>query len=747
MVGGDFNVILSEEEKLGGLPGVLSHGRAAEHCIFKRLDRVLANQAFQDLFPQNEVEHLTKSGSDRAPLVLSCGEEVTGYIKPFRFLNFWIQHASFKEVVSQNWKTDFMGSPYLAFKHKLKNLKGALAKWSRETCGNIFEQLIIREEVVKVKEQFFEEQPSIINRIVLQKAQAELKKYLHLEEQYWKQKAGFSWFTEGDKNTNFFHNYVTGQRRKLQLNRIQDGSGNWLETREEILEEAISFLRKHFCSYPTKEEVKKAVSELNGDSSSGPDGFAGVFYQQCWDILGDDVYAIVLAFFDGAVLPKSITHTNLEIVSDIRLRDKPANVILKLEMAKAYDRVSWKYLMHVLRNMGFAEHFITLIWRLVANNWYSILLNGQATEVLSRALNSLFEDRNYIGYGMPKWTNPLNHLAYADDTIIFASADIESLQSIMGVLRMYEQSSGQLVNRAKSFYYMYAKIGNDLVQSVGTITGFPRGQFPFTYLGCPITHSRKKKVFYAELIKKVKSKILLWKGKLLSFGGKATLIKSVLQSIPIHLLSVVVPLKCVIHELHKIFAKYFWSNKEDAKSRHWSAWRNICIPTQEGVLGFKSLFDVSKALFAKLWWRFRTTSTLWYNYMWNKYCKKVIPRLVIWKEGSQVWKKMLEARDAVEHEIWWEIKAGSVNVWHENWTKIEALYHVVLDDFPINEEMEEVAELIEEGRWKDEVLIQNFPLDIVDHIKSEFHIDHLHGYWDKPGWMATTTGKFTVNSA
>ncbi|XP_060200214.1 secreted RxLR effector protein 78-like [Lycium barbarum] len=68
-----------------------------------------------------------------------------------------------------------------------------------------------------------------------------------------------------------------------------------------------------------------------------------------------------------------------EIVSDIRLRGKPANVVLKLDMTKAYDRVSWKYLMHVLRKMGFAEHFINLIWRLIANNWYSILINGQAT--------------------------------------------------------------------------------------------------------------------------------------------------------------------------------------------------------------------------------------------------------------------------------------------------------------------------------------------------------------------------------
>lgn len=183
----------------------------------------------------------------------------------------------------------------MAFKQKLKNIKVALAKWSRETYGDIFKQLAIREEVVKVKEKLFEEDPSIVNRIVLQKAQAELKRYLSLEEQYWKQKAGFTWYTEGDRNTSFFHNHVTGKRKKLHLRRIQDDNGIWLESMELISEEAVKFFQNQFteerndrdlgilhhmkslvtqdqnvslCAYPTKEEVKHAVFDLNGESAS-----------------------------------------------------------------------------------------------------------------------------------------------------------------------------------------------------------------------------------------------------------------------------------------------------------------------------------------------------------------------------------------------------------------------------------------------------------------------------------------------
>ena len=47
------------------------------------------------------------------------------------------------------------------------------------------------------------------------------------------------------------------------------------------------------------------------------------------------------------------------IVTDKRKRGKPSNVVIKLDMTKAYDRVSWFFMMKVLRKMVF------LNWRCI----------------------------------------------------------------------------------------------------------------------------------------------------------------------------------------------------------------------------------------------------------------------------------------------------------------------------------------------------------------------------------------------
>lgn len=136
-----------------------------------------------------------------------------------------------------------------------------------------------------------------------------------------------------------------------------------------------------------------------------------------------------------------------DIATDIEKRGKPANVVIKLDMTKVYDRLSWRFLINVLEHMVFNTIVVDMIWRLIAYNWYFILINEKphgvfhssrgieqgnplspvvfilSAGVLSRALNKLFYYTEFKTYVMPKLSEKLNYLGYTNDTIIFAAAE------------------------------------------------------------------------------------------------------------------------------------------------------------------------------------------------------------------------------------------------------------------------------------------------------------------------------------
>lgn len=125
-------------------------------------------------------------------------------------------------------------------------------------------------------------------------------------------------------------------------------------------------------------------------------------------------------------------------------------------------------------------------------------------------------------------------MSYVDDTILFYFANRRPVKLMMGVLRNYEKVSGQLINLSKSFFYLHEKSPISIGQKLRRWTGIRQGSFPFSYLGCPIFYGRKKKVYFEGMVKKVTSKVLSWKSKLLTSGGKYILVKHVLQSLPIY---------------------------------------------------------------------------------------------------------------------------------------------------------------------------------------------------------------------
>lgn len=221
LVRGDFNIIVSEEEKHGGMLVYIQevedfahcidtcnlfylgykgslytwwNGRSGDACIFKSLDRYLGNLKFQELFPALEVEHFIKYGSDHAPLLRTCNVNTVQVKKSLKFLNFWAKSATFKDVIKKHWQSDVEGNPFMIFYHKLSNVKKALVGWNKETFGDIFKQIDTLEDVIKVHEIEFKLNPTPQNMAKLHKVEADITRCLHLDEEFSRQKEACNGF-------------------------------------------------------------------------------------------------------------------------------------------------------------------------------------------------------------------------------------------------------------------------------------------------------------------------------------------------------------------------------------------------------------------------------------------------------------------------------------------------------------------------------------------------------------------------
>ncbi|GKC55652.1 hypothetical protein Tco_1083250 [Tanacetum coccineum] len=103
-----------------------------------------------------------------------------------------------------------------------------------------------------------------------------------------------------------------------------------------------------------------------------------------------------------------------------------------------------------------------------------------------------------------------------------------------------------------------------------------------------------------------------WKSKSLSIGGRLTLIKSILRSLPIYYLSLFLAPKNVISILESIRCRFFWGFCESQKGICWVKWNNILLDHSLGGLGVGSIFAKNLDLLRKWKWRFLTEKgALW----------------------------------------------------------------------------------------------------------------------------------------
>ena len=66
-----------------------------------------------------------------------------------------------------------------------------------------------------------------------------------------------------------------------------------------------------------EEEVRHIMSQIPADKSPGPDGFAGSFYHEYWDVVGKDIMDMVQAFWFSGKILRNLNHTHLVLIPKV----------------------------------------------------------------------------------------------------------------------------------------------------------------------------------------------------------------------------------------------------------------------------------------------------------------------------------------------------------------------------------------------------------------------------------------------
>lgn len=326
--------------------------------------------------------------------------------------------------------------------------------------------------------------------------------------------------------------------------------------------------------------------QMEKGTTPGPDGFTVDFYQFFWDIVKEEVWEIVeesrkskriLKAFNATFLtliPKeqganspekfcpislcnvianrlklllplliSLEQTGFvegrQILDDIILAHEMIHslkqttipgMLLKVDLAKAYDKVDWDYLKEVLSAYDFSHDWVKWIGNLTSSAFFSILVNGSPSDtfnpsrglrqgdplspflfiLLAEGLGRTLKDKRRTGElkGIDLHNSQTSHThqQFVDDTMLMGIASVKEARVIKKMLEDFNKANGLDINKGKYqlfFFNTQMETKREIIRTLG----FTEGHLPSKFLGVPLVEGNPKARQWKELLDKMESKL------------------------------------------------------------------------------------------------------------------------------------------------------------------------------------------------------------------------------------------------
>lgn len=403
------------------------------------------------------------------------------------------------------------------------------------------------------------------------------------------------------------------------------------------------------------------------------------------------------AFIEGRRINNNIIIAQ-EITHSFALKswNDPA-FMLKIDLAKAFDRLEWNFVTRALQGTGLHGHFINLIHACISSPSFSVIINGQssarfcsdrgirqgcpispylfvlAINELSLTLQEAMCNNNLTGIKLGPNCPPIHSLMFADDLLVCGHATLQEAIQINNIIHHFCSNSGQTPNWAKSAIIFSSQVQPSVIAEIKGIFPVQDIDTSSIHLGHPlILPSKDRSSAYNFILDKFRSKLSTYKAGKLSHAARLALIKSVFASIPVYYMANILFSKKFLSKLTAVIRTFWWTGVREeptVKALCLRAWKDICTPKQEGGLGIRNIQATNQSLVLSTAWRIaQDTGSHLYKILKSKYFHDTS----IWRAKPNVpksafWTAIIKILPLMTKHSFYQLTTGNVSIWSTPW--------------------------------------------------------------------------------
>ncbi|RVW40408.1 putative ribonuclease H protein [Vitis vinifera] len=537
-----------------------------------------------------------------------------------------------------NQGIDVKGSASYRLATKMKEIKKRLKVWNKEVFGRLetnkataLEQVVFWDRVESDRILTVEEAES------KKAAKESYKKWVLLEEAHWRQHSREIWLREGDRNTGFFHRMASAHRRNNAMGSIKV-NGEWLVEEQEVKEGIVN----SFQQLLTEDMAWQAdigniqvgcISQQDAECIEVP-FVENEIHSALMEMNGDKALArMVFLLHSGKThepLPKRRSWRCLRNFTSIVVSSAQNAFVMGRQILDASLIAN-----EVLQKMGFGNKWVGWMWSCVSSAKFSILVNGVPA--------GFFPSSRGLRQG-----DPLSPYLFVMGMEIL---DVLIRRAVEGGYLSgcnIRDASGLHMNLAKSEIIPVGEV--EEIQELAA----------------------EASSMWDGVEERVRRRLALWKRQYISKGGRITLIKSALASMPIYQMSIFRMPKSVARRVEKIQRDFLWGGGNLGGKTHLVKWDVVCTEKRNGGLGLRRIATLNRALLGKWIWRFACErDNLWKQVISTKYGQEDYgwrAKKVSGAAGVGVWKEIMKESDWCWENLSFLVGKGSkIKFWKDRW--------------------------------------------------------------------------------